>query len=84
MTATRWPCTTIRRVAWNALALFGLISLVKAACFDIHRIGSSSMAPTLYGKSHREGDLVLSEKRLLHLAWSRQGAEGDEVQRSIG
>jgi signal peptidase I len=62
MTATHRSCTTIRRIAWNALALFGLFSLVKAACFDFHQIGSSSMAPTLYGASRREGDLVLSEK----------------------
>jgi signal peptidase I len=65
-----WP--HLRRIAWNALALFGIYSAIRISCFDLHRVASSSMAPTLYGANRREGDLVFSEKVSLALRAPRR------------
>lgn len=55
---TRW----LLRQAEHALALIGLGTLVYFACFDLSRIVSNSMAPTLRGENWQTGDLVLTER----------------------
>jgi len=57
---------------WHGLAMFGLFCLGKAACFEVHRVASGSMIPTLYGADHSQGDLVLSEKVTLALRAPRR------------
>jgi signal peptidase I len=55
---TRW----LFRQAEHALALIGLGMLLYFACFDLSRITSNSMAPTLRGKTWNSGDWVLTER----------------------
>jgi signal peptidase I len=53
----RWAACQIER----CLALFGLVMLVYLAGFDLSRITSGSMEPTLRGEDYLTGDLVLTE-----------------------
>lgn len=46
----------------NALALVGLVSLVHLFCFDLSRVVTGSMAPTLQGDGKPGSDWVLSER----------------------
>jgi signal peptidase I len=55
---TRW----LLRQAERALALIGLGMIVYFACFDLSRVTSQSMAPTLRGEDWQTGDCVLTEK----------------------
>jgi signal peptidase I len=55
---TRWLLRQIE----HALALFGLGTILYFVCFDLSRITSDSMAPTLQGNDWRTGDWVLTEK----------------------
>jgi signal peptidase I len=55
---TRW----LLRQAERALALIGLGTIVYFACFDLSRVTSPSMAPTLRGEDWQSGDCVLTEK----------------------
>jgi signal peptidase I len=55
---TRW----LLRQAEHGLALIGVGMLLYFACFDLSRITSDSMAPTLRGHDWKSGDWVLTEK----------------------
>jgi signal peptidase I len=57
----RWLRWILRYVE-HTLALVGLGTLVYCACFDLSRITSGSMGPTLRGEDFRSGDLVLTER----------------------
>jgi signal peptidase I len=50
------------RQAEHAFALIGLGTILFFACFDISRIASNSMSPTLCGNDWQSGDCVLAEK----------------------
>ena len=54
----RWLLVQLEHV----LALVGLGTLVYFTCFNLSRITSDSMAPTLRGNDRRAGDLVLTER----------------------
>jgi signal peptidase I len=54
----RW----LGRQVEHCLALTGLGTLIYFACFDVSRIVSPSMAPTLLGEEDGKGDLVLTER----------------------
>lgn len=59
----RWRKTKwLLRQAERALALIGLGTILYFACFDLSRIVSNSMAPTLRGENWTSGDLVLTER----------------------
>ena len=65
VTASRPQCRWFRWIARqleHALALIGLGTLIYCACFNLSRITSDSMKPTLRGQSTRTGDLVLMER----------------------
>lgn len=57
----RWGRWLLRQVE-HCLALIGLGAVVYFACFDLSRIVSGSMAPTLRGEEWPTGDLVLTER----------------------
>jgi signal peptidase I len=57
----RWVRWLFRQ-SEHALALFGLGAIVYVGCFDLSRMTSSSMAPTLWSDDWRDGDLVLTER----------------------
>lgn len=46
----------------HALALVGLGTIVYCTCFDLSRVVTPSMSPTLQGNDWRGGDLVLTER----------------------
>jgi signal peptidase I len=46
----------------HALALIGLGTLIYFTCFDLSRVTSGSMKPTLQGEDVKSGDLVLTER----------------------
>ena len=46
----------------HCLALIGLGTIVYFSCFDLSRVTSDSMKPTLLGENVRSGDLVLTER----------------------
>jgi signal peptidase I len=46
----------------HVLAMVGLIVVVYWSCFDLSRMVSPSMSPTLQGTSYRNGDLILTER----------------------
>ncbi|MEO8495194.1 MAG: signal peptidase I, partial [Planctomycetota bacterium] len=50
------------RLVWHSFALFGIGVAIYASCFNVSRITSPSMAPTLQGTSWENGDSVLTEK----------------------
>lgn len=50
------------RISWNAFALFGIGVAIYFTCFNVSRIVSPSMSPTLEGTSWDNGDVVLTEK----------------------
>ena len=54
----RW----VRRQVKRLLMLFGLGTAIYFGCFDLSRVASDSMKPTLRGQDWRHGDLVLSER----------------------
>lgn len=56
--AVRWLLRQIE----HCLAVFGLGAIVCFACFDVSRMTSGSMSPTLRGNHWRDGDLVLTER----------------------
>lgn len=58
----RRPVRWLLRQAEHLLAAFGLVTLVYLVCFDVSRITSPSMSPTLQGESWDTGDVLLSEK----------------------
>jgi signal peptidase I len=58
----RWWLRWLFRQAEHCLALIGLGTLVYFGCFDLSRITSGSMAPTLCGENVETGDLVLTER----------------------
>jgi len=55
---TRW----LFRQAEHAFALIGLGTLIFFSCFNLSRITSGSMAPTLRGEDWKTGDWVLTER----------------------
>jgi signal peptidase I len=57
----RWVRWLLRQVE-HALALIGLGTLIYYCCFDLSRILSNSMSPTLQGEDWKTGDLVLTER----------------------
>ena len=50
------------RQAVRCLAMIGLGTVVYCTCFNVSRVTSGSMSPTLQGTSWRDGDLVLTER----------------------
>jgi signal peptidase I len=66
------------RVRWllgqveHALALVGLGTLVYFTCFNLSRVTTDSMAPTLRGSDRRTGDLVLTERVSLRFRQPRR------------
>jgi signal peptidase I len=46
----------------HVLAAFGLGALIYFSCFDLSRITSGSMSPTLCGEDWQSGDRVLTER----------------------
>src|SRR5512140_1934777 len=57
----RWGRWLLRQFE-HCLAMFGLGTLVYLGCFELVRMTSDSMAPTLQGTSWDNGDWVLSER----------------------
>ncbi|MCE5268626.1 MAG: signal peptidase I [Planctomycetaceae bacterium] len=57
----RWGRWLFRQTE-HGLAALGLAMLVYYAFFDVSRVVSGSMAPTLRGENWQTGDLVLSER----------------------
>lgn len=57
-----------RRIRWffrqteHVFALFGLGTMVFWICFDLGRVVSPSMSPSLKGTKWKNGDLVVSER----------------------
>jgi signal peptidase I len=68
MNAAPQPTVLCRWLRWGlrlsktGLAIFGAAALIYFSCFEVTRIASGSMAPTLRGEDWKTGDLVLSEK----------------------
>ena len=62
-TKPRWRkmCWLMRQTE-HAFALIGLGTILYFACFDLSRITSDSMSPTLQGHDWQSGDWVLTEK----------------------
>jgi signal peptidase I len=58
----RRPIRWLLRQVEHGLALIGLAAIVYFGCFDLSRIVSGSMAPTLQGEKWETGDLVLTER----------------------
>jgi signal peptidase I len=54
----RWGLRQIE----HCLALIGLGTVVYFSCFDLSRVTSGSMKPTLRGEGLKSGDLVLTER----------------------
>jgi len=44
------------------LALVGLLTIVYHSCFHVSRMTTESMEPSLYGRTWKDGDRVLTEK----------------------
>jgi signal peptidase I len=62
-TRRRWRKTCwLLRQGERVLALIGLGMILYFVCFDVSRITSDSMAPTLRGQDWQSGDLVLTER----------------------
>jgi signal peptidase I len=57
----RWARWLFRQIE-HCLALIGLGTILFFTCFNLSRVISDSMAPTLRGHDWRSGDLVLTEK----------------------
>jgi signal peptidase I len=57
----RWLRWLVRQTE-HALAVFGLGMIVYIGCFDLSRMSSASMAPTLWSDERGDGDLVLTER----------------------
>ena len=57
----RWIRWILRQVE-HCLALIGLGTIVYFSCFDLSRVTSASMKPTLLGEDVKSGDLVLTER----------------------
>jgi signal peptidase I len=58
----RHPIRWLLRQIERCLALIGLGTVVYFGCFNLSRVTSDSMAPTLQGDDWRSGDLVLAER----------------------
>ena len=67
----RWVRWVLRQLE-HCLALIGLGTLVYFACFDLSRVASPSMKPTLLGEDAKSGDLVLTERVSLWLRHPRR------------
>lgn len=50
------------RLAWNALAAFGLLTVIYLSGFELSIVSSGSMAPTLQGEGGPGSDWVLYER----------------------
>ena len=57
----RWMRWGLRQIE-HCLALIGLGTVVYFSCFDLSRVTSGSMKPTLRGEGLKSGDLVLTER----------------------
>ena len=57
----RWVGWILRQVE-HCLALIGIGTIVYFTCFDLSRVTSGSMKPTLVGEDVKSGDLVLTER----------------------
>jgi signal peptidase I len=57
----RWVRWALRQLE-HCLALIGLGTIVYFSCFDLSRVTSGSMKPTLIGEDVKSGDLVLTER----------------------
>ncbi len=57
----RWMGWVLRQVE-HCLAVVGLGTIVYFSCFDLSRVASGSMKPTLQGEDVKSGDLVLTER----------------------
>ena len=68
----RRPVRWLLRQVEHGLALVGLGTLVHFTCFNLSRIASDSMAPTLRGHDRRTGDLVLTERVSLRFRQPRR------------
>jgi signal peptidase I len=68
----RRPVRWLLRQVEHVLALVGLGTLVYFACFNLSRVTSDSMAPTLRGKDCHTGDLVLTERVSLRFRQPRR------------
>jgi len=98
LAASRRPRTLRRigRVAFryteHCLALVGLGTIVFYLCFDISRMASESMSPTLCGWDYERGDLVLTERvsywfrnpRRWEVITFRAPAVGQVMKRVVG
>lgn len=62
----------LRRFTWNCLALVGLIVITYCAGFDLSKMASGSMAPTLCGDGKPGSDWLLSEKLSLRFREPRR------------
>ena len=68
----RRPVRWLLRQVEHVLALIGLGTLIYFTCFNLSRIASGSMAPTLRGIDRRIGDLVLTERVSLRFRQPRR------------
>jgi signal peptidase I len=82
----RW----LLRQAEHVLALVGLGTLVYFTCFNLSRVMSGSMRPTLRGDDAHHGDLVLTERVSLRFRQPRrweiitfQTPEGLQVMKRV-
>jgi signal peptidase I len=66
--AIRW----LLRQAERVLALIGLGTIIYFTCFNLSRVTSGSMAPTLRGNDRHTGDLVLTERISLRFRQPRR------------
>lgn len=57
-----FPWKALLRWTEHFLATVGLLFLIYSCCFDLSRMASPSMQPTLRGTAYKNGDYVLSER----------------------
>jgi signal peptidase I len=87
----RWRKTRrLLRQAEHVLAMIGAGLIVYFACFDVSRVISESMSPTLRGDDWQTGDVVLTERVSYWLRRPRRwevitfrNATGDRVMKRV-
>jgi signal peptidase I len=85
----RWIRWFLRRIE-HALALVGLGTIIYFTCFDLSRILSDSMSPTLQGHDRESGDVVLTERVSYRLRQPRRwevitfrSPEGTQIMKRV-
>jgi signal peptidase I len=86
----RRPIRWLLRQVEHCLAMCGVAAVVYVACFDLSRIASGSMSPTLQGEKWETGDLVLTERVSYWLRQPRRwevvtfrGKDGAQVMKRV-